>query len=82
MCILLLQHISRRSTITMEVEDHQIGRKCLFITQLQLETEGLEFEPSAHQFQQVLAETLERFQDCTLALPNLTPDKFFHAFTR
>ena len=40
------------------------------------------FQPGAEDFQNVVAETLDKFQDCTLALPNLTPDSFFNAFTR
>ena len=75
--------MSRRSTTTFEgADESNNAKKCLFVTQLELETEALTFQPSLEEFQSVLADTLERFQDCTLALPNLMPDDFFNAFTR
>ena len=77
----LSQHVSRRSTLILE-DTQQPGYKCLFITHLQLETETLHYKPDVHKFQQILADTVEQFQDCTLALPNLIPDTFFNAFTR
>ena len=58
------------------------GHKCLFIVKLQMEVEGLYFEPSEKEFTEALKEILERFQDCTLALPNFVSDPFFHSFTR
>ncbi len=76
--------MSRRSTANFDAGDESklVSKKCLFVTQLELETESLTFQPGLEEFQTILAETLERFQDCTLALPNLIPDDLFNAFTR
>ena len=58
------------------------GHKCLFIVKLQMEVQELYFEPAENDFTEALKEILERFQDCTLALPNFVSDPFFHSFTR
>ena len=58
------------------------GHKCLFVVKLQMEVEGLYFEPSEKDFTDALKEILDRFQDCTLALPNFVSDPYFHSFTR
>ena len=78
----LSQHINRRSAATLDDDAQAMSHKCLFITHLLLDIDGLSYSPNIMAFQEVLADTINRFQDCTLALPNLIPDGFFHAFTR
>ena len=57
-------------------------KRCLFKSYLLMEADGLCYEPSEAEFHDVVSEILSAFQDCTLALPNLIPDPFFHSFTR
>lgn len=80
MCLFLppLQRMSKH-TLQDDVKD---VNKCLFKSHLMLEAESLNFEPSEDEFQETLTEILEAFQECTLALPNLIPDPYFHSFTR
>jgi len=75
------QRMSKHS-LSQEEDPLAASQKCLFKSHLMLETEELYFEPSQDDFQATLQETLSAFQDCTLALPNLIPDPFFHSFTR
>ena len=56
--------------------------KCLFKTELMLETDMLCFEPAEAEFHSTIAVVLAQFQQCTRAVPNLLPDSFFHSFTR
>ena len=78
--------MNRRATLTRSTlaldEEQTIDYCCLFITKLQLQTNELSYVPGLGQFQKVLSDTMTRFQDCTLAVPNLLPDPLFNAFTR
>lgn len=74
---------SRRATRSNVMsDDDQCDYKCLFITHLELESDKLDYTPDLSQFQKVLTNTMTRYQDCTLAVPNLLPDQLFNAFTR
>ena len=64
------------------MEEEESVENCLFKSCLVLDTESLQYSPTHHQFRDLLLYILEKFQECTLALPNLTPDPFFHSFTR
>lgn len=76
MVYLYLQH----KGLQMQDEAHE--KVCLFKSHLMLETDELYYEPSQEEFKEGLSEILTAFQECTLAFPNLTPDSYFHSFTR
>lgn len=67
-----------------EIDDEESTKKtcCLFITSLLLENDGLVYTPSEAEFKTALVDIMDRFQECTLAVPNLIPDSLFHSFTR
>ena len=54
----------------------------LYLTEFVLETINILFSPNVDDYQDGIAETIKRFQDCVLGVENLVPDTYFDAFTR
>ncbi|XP_019622649.1 PREDICTED: dynein heavy chain 6, axonemal-like [Branchiostoma belcheri] len=54
----------------------------LFVTEFQLNTTHIDFQPDLSDFQEGQGEVIRRFQDAVLSVANLVPDPYFDAFTR
>ncbi|XP_054751474.2 dynein axonemal heavy chain 6-like isoform X1 [Lytechinus pictus] len=54
----------------------------LYLTEFVLEPLNILFSPNVDDYQDGIAETIKRFQECVLGVDNLVPDTYFDAFTR
>ena len=74
--LFVLQH-SRQTPV-----EETMWKVPLFRSDLTLDNLHLDFDPSLDEFHEKIMKVLISFKDCTLAFPNLTPDRYFHSFTR
>lgn len=54
----------------------------LFKTEFVLEPYQIRFAPDLDEYQEGIAEVIQKFQECVLGVENLVPDGYFDAFTR
>ncbi|KAM8939967.1 dynein axonemal heavy chain 6 [Pelodytes ibericus] len=54
----------------------------MFLSEIVIDTQSLWFEPCTDDFQDSIAEVVNRFQETVLYLANLVPDPYFDAFTQ
>lgn len=60
----------------------QVVLSPLYLTEFVLEPLNILFSPNVDDYQDGIAETIKRFQECVLGVENLVPDTYFDAFTR
>merc|ERR1712096_151857 len=70
-----------KENLTLSEEEEPINLEPLFITELDIQSEGFQFYPSIQSFQSQLADILNKLQDTVLSVSSLVIDNYFNAFT-